>query len=153
MALLCLRLGWVSLAEVTLPSGRRADILALRPDGGFVAIEIKSGRRDYLGDSKWPDYLDYADTLLFAVDDAFPTDLLPAEVGLIVVPADPGGDPGGWVGGGPEAALLRPGTERRLAPARRRALLLRYAQLAAQRLAEYQDPEGVTALRAALRLD
>ena len=69
---------------MTLPNGRRADILALRPDGGFVCIEVKSGPRDFLVDAKWPDYRDYADALFFAVDADFPQDLLPAEVGLIV---------------------------------------------------------------------
>ena len=38
-ARLCGRLGWAPLHEVPLPNGRRADILALRPDGGFVCIE------------------------------------------------------------------------------------------------------------------
>ncbi len=41
-ARLCGRLGWAPLHEVPLPNGRRADILALRPDGGFVCIEVKS---------------------------------------------------------------------------------------------------------------
>ena len=35
---------------MTLPNGRRADILALRPDAGFVCIEVKSGARDFLAD-------------------------------------------------------------------------------------------------------
>ena len=83
-ARLCGRLGWAPLHEVPLPNGRRADILALRPDGGFVCIEVKSGPRDFLADAKWPDYRDYADALFFAVDVDFPQDLLPAETGLIV---------------------------------------------------------------------
>ncbi|RYE99030.1 MAG: DNA repair protein MmcB-related protein, partial [Oxalobacteraceae bacterium] len=35
-ALLCVRLGWSPVHEVPLPNHRRADILALRADGGFV---------------------------------------------------------------------------------------------------------------------
>jgi hypothetical protein len=81
---LCLRLGWAPLHEMTLRNGRRADIMALRPDGGFACIEIKSGLRDFLTDSKWPEYRAYADALYFAVDQDFPIEILPAEAGLIV---------------------------------------------------------------------
>src|SRR5438445_12552726 len=93
-ARLCLRLGWVPLHEVPLPTGRRADILALRPDGCFACIEVKSGPRDFLTDLTWQDYQEFADALFFAVDVDFPQPLLPAETGLIVAP-------------GLQAALLR----------------------------------------------
>src|SRR5579872_5362776 len=83
-ARLCLRLGWAPLHEVALPNGRRADILALRPDGGFTCIEVKSGPRDFLVDQKWPEYRDFADALFFAVDIDFPQALLPPDTGLIV---------------------------------------------------------------------
>ena len=83
-ARLCLRLGWAPLHEVALPNGRRADILALRPDGCFACIEVKSGPRDFLTDLKWQDYREFADELFFAVDVDFPQALLPAETGLIV---------------------------------------------------------------------
>ena len=49
-ALLCLRLGWSPVHEVPLPNARRADILALRADGGFACIEVKSGLRDFQTD-------------------------------------------------------------------------------------------------------
>lgn len=71
-ARLCLRLGWAPLHEVALPNGRRADILALRPDGCFACIEVKSGPRDFLTDCKWQDYREFADELFFAVDADFP---------------------------------------------------------------------------------
>ena len=71
-ARLCLRLGWAPLHEVALPNGRRADILALRPDGCFACIEVKSGPRDFLTDLKWQDYREFADELFFAVDVDFP---------------------------------------------------------------------------------
>ena len=100
---------------MALPNGRRADILALRPDGGFACIEVKSGPRDFLVDAKWPDYRDYADALFFAVDADFPQDLLPAEVGLIVA-------------AGLEAELLRDAPAHPLPAARRRALLQRFAR-------------------------
>ncbi len=140
VARLCGRLGWAPLHEVALPNGRRADILALRPDGGFVCIEVKSGPRDFLVDAKWPDYRDYADALFFAVDADFPHDLLPAEVGLIVA-------------AGLEAEPLRDAPSHPLPAARRRALLQRFAVLAAGRLAAVEDPAGFAALRTALRAD
>ena len=75
-ARLCGRLGWAPLHEVALPNGRRADILALCPDGSFVCIEVKSGPRDFLTDLKWPDYRAFSDALYFAVDVDFPQALL-----------------------------------------------------------------------------
>jgi len=139
-ARLCLRLGWAPLHEVALPNGRRADILALRPDGGFACIEIKSGPRDFLTDLKWQDYRDFADALFFAVDVDFPQDLLPAETGLIVA-------------AGLEADLLRDAPAHSLAASRRRALLHRFALLAAGRLTALEDPAGVADIRAALRVE
>jgi hypothetical protein len=139
-ARLCGQLGWAPLHEVPLPNGRRADILALRPDGGFACIEVKSGPRDFLTDLKWPDYRDFSDALYFAVDVDFPQDLLPAETGLIVA-------------AGLEADLLRDAPAHPLPPARRRALLQRFALLAAGRLAALEDPAGVADLRAALRVE
>ena len=139
-ARLCGRLGWAPLHEVPLPNGRRADILALRPDGCFVCIEVKSGLRDFLTDLKWPDYRDFSDALFFAVDPDFPQELLPAETGLIVA-------------AGLEADLLREAPSHPLPGARRRALLQRFAWLAAGRLAALEDPGGVADLRAALRVE
>jgi len=136
-ARLCIRLGWAPLHEVSLPNGRRADILALRPDGCFACIEVKSGPRDFLTDLKWQDYREFADELFFAVDVDFPQDLLPAAAGLIVV-------------AGLEADLLREAPSHPLASARRRALLHRFALLAAGRLATLEDPGGVADIRAAL---
>ena len=137
---LCGRLGWAPLHEVKLPNGRRADILALRPDGGFSCIEVKSGVRDFLTDLKWPDYRAYADALFFAVDADFPQELLPADTGLIVA-------------AGLEAELLRDAPSHPVAPSRRRALLHRFATLAAARLAALEDPAGLADLRAALRVE
>ncbi|HEX5327908.1 MAG TPA: MmcB family DNA repair protein [Acetobacteraceae bacterium] len=139
-ARLCCRLGWAPLHEVALPNGRRADILALRPDGGFVCIEVKSGPRDFLLDAKWPEYRQFSDALLFAVDADFPLELLPAEVGLIV--AD-----------GLEADLLRDAPAHPMAANRRRALLLRFGLVAAGRLAVVEDPGGIAELRAAMRVE
>jgi hypothetical protein len=139
-ARLCLRLAWAPLHEVRLPNGRRADILALREDGGFVCIEVKSGMRDFLTDQKWWEYRGYADQLFFAVDIDFPLEMLPPETGLIVV-ADQ------------TAELIREAPEHRLLSARRAALLRRWALLAGSRLAVLEDPAGIADLRASLRAE
>jgi hypothetical protein len=126
-ARLCRQLAWAPLHEVALPNGRRADILALRPDGAFVCIEVKSGAADFLSDLKWPEYRHFCDTFYFAVDADFPLNLLPLEAGLIVAAER-------------EAAMLREAPVHPLSAARRRALLHRFASLAACRLENLIDP-------------
>lgn len=133
-ARLCVAHGWAPLHEVTLPNGRRADLLALRSDGGFVCVEVKSGERDFLVDTKWPEYRDFCDALYFAVDAAFPLPLLPEAVGVIVC-------------AGLEATVERGAPEHAMSGARRRALTQRFAQLAAWRLEGVVDPH-IASLRA-----
>jgi hypothetical protein len=139
-ARLCGRLGWAPVHEMPLPNGRRADILALRGDGGFACIEVKSGLRDFLADQKWPAYRDFSDALYFAVDADFPLHALPDQVGLIV--ACDG-----------QADIVREAPDMALPGARRRGLLRRFAAIAALRLAALQDPAGSADLRAALRVE
>jgi hypothetical protein len=139
-ARLCLRLGWAPLHEVRLANGRRADILALQPGGGFACIEVKSGLRDYLADGKWLEYQPFCDQFFFAVDADFPRDILPLETGLIVC-------------AGREADLLREPLCIRLPPPRRKALLQHFAWLAAGRLAALEDPMGVADLASGLNED
>jgi hypothetical protein len=101
----------------------------LRPDGGFVCIEVKSGERDFAVDAKWPEYRDYADALFFAVDSDFPRALLPDDTGLIVAHED-------------EADLLREAPAHPLPAARRRALTQRFAMLAAAAALGAGGPRG-----------
>lgn len=136
----CLLHGWAPVPEVPLPNGRRADLLALRPDGCFAILEVKSCARDFLTDRKWPEYRAFCDHLYFAVDTGFPTALLPADTGLLVTAEG-------------AATLLRQAPAHPLAPARRRALLLRFARIAAGRLAAAADPAGTAELRAALLVE
>src|SRR6266404_7667538 len=123
------QLGYASLLEFPLANGQRADILALGRTGDLVIVEIKSSVADFRADRKWTGYRDFADRLYFAVPNDFPALLIPEECGLIV--ADAFG-----------AAVLRHGALIRLAPARRRALTLRFAQAAANRLRRQLDPEA-----------
>jgi hypothetical protein len=139
-ARLCVLLGWAPVHEVPLPNGRRADILTLRPDGGFSCIEVKSGPRDFLADQKWPEYREFCDALYFAVDAEFPQHLLPADVGLIVA-ADLVGE------------LIREAPSHPLPASRRRGLLQRFSFLAATHLAFLEDPGAAAALRTALRAE
>ncbi|MGB8841717.1 MAG: MmcB family DNA repair protein [Aliidongia sp.] len=118
--------GWSVLTEVTLANGRRADIMALLPDGDIVIIEVKSSLEDFRADRKWGEYREFCDSLYFAVSDGFPHELIPADCGLIA--ADAFG-----------AEILRLAPVARMAPARRKALTLRFAQLAAQRLQRLLD--------------
>lgn len=122
-AKLFIALGYAPLAEVCLPNGRRADIMALGPRGDIAIAEVKSGPQDYLTDRKWGDYLPYCDAFYFAVAPEFPRDILSAEPGLIV--AD------GFGG-----AILADAPATPLAPARRKALTLAFARLAALRASE-----------------
>jgi len=119
--------GLAVLTEVTLANGRRADVMALAPDGDIAIVEVKSSIEDFRADRKWGEYREFCDALYFAVPDGFPTELIPVECGLIA--AD-----------GFAAEILRPAPLIRLAPARRKALTLRFAQLAAQRLQRVLDP-------------
>jgi hypothetical protein len=123
------QLGYASLLEFPLANGRRADILALGRTGELIIIEIKSSVADFRADRKWPSYCDFADRLYFAVPNEFPVVLIPEDCGLMV--ADAFG-----------AAVLRHGTATPLAPARRRALTLRFALAAASRLHRHLDPEA-----------
>lgn len=113
-------LGYAPLLEVRLPNGRRADIMAIGPRGQIAVAEVKSGVHDFRADQKWGDYLPFCDAFFFAVAPEFPRDILPEEPGLIVADAFDG-------------AVLREAPLSVLAGARRKALLVAFARLAASR--------------------
>lgn len=116
--------GLAPTLEVPLANGRRADVMALTQKGEIWIVETKSCLADYACDAKWPDYLDYCDRFFFGVTEAFPRQLIPEEAGLIV--AD------GFGG-----AILRESPVRPLPGARRKAVTLNFARLAAHRLADF----------------
>jgi len=115
-------LGYAPLAEVTLPNGRRADLMALGRRGEIFIVEVKSSLEDFRTDLKWGEYRPYCDAFAFAVGPEFPQQILPEEPGLIVADAF-GGE------------MLREAAPVPLAGARRKALTLAFARLAAMRAA------------------
>ena len=119
-ARLLLELGYAPLAEVTLPNGRRADLMALGPRGQIVIVEVKSSLEDYRTDLKWGEYAPYCDAFYFAVAPHFPREIIPDGPGLMVTDAFGG-------------AVLIPAPHIPLAAARRKALTLSFASLGAMR--------------------
>ena len=117
---LMIALGYAPLLEVTLPNGRRADLMALGPRGQIAIAEVKSSLEDFRTDRKWGEYMPYCDAFYFAVAPEFPREILPQTPGLIV--AD------GFGG-----AVLREAPVAPLAGARRKALTVAFARLAAWR--------------------
>src|SRR5437588_8381495 len=122
--------GWASLTELALPSGRRADVVALAADSSLAIVEIKSSLADFRADRKWQDYRLHSDQLFFAVSPDMPLEVLPSDTGLIV--ADAFG-----------AEIVREAPVHRMAGATRRAMLLRFAVAAADRLHALADPGPV----------
>jgi hypothetical protein len=121
-----------AVCEMPLPNGRRADLMAIDGKGGFTIVEIKVAKADLLGDGKWIDYLEYCDRFYWAVPPHLAAILdeeryLPGEAGLIVADRY-------------DAAVVREAVHRPLAPARRKAELLRFARRAARRLSAQVDP-------------
>ena len=121
-------MGFSTVTELALSKSRRADLVALGSDGSILIVEIKSCIADFRADRKWREYSAHCDRLYFAISDAIPLEIMPEEAGLIL--ADRFG-----------AAILREARARALAPATRRAMLLRFACAAADRLHRLADPE------------
>ena len=122
--------GFSTVTELPLLDGRRADVVALNGEGALLIVEIKSSVADFRADYKWRDYAAHCDRLYFAISAEIPVEIMPEDASLIV--ADPYG-----------AEILREASPRLIAPATRRAVLLRFAQAAADRLHRLADPGGV----------
>jgi len=122
--------GYASVTELPLLDGRRADVVALHGDGSLLIVEIKSSIADFRADRKWRDYAAHCDRLYFAISDEMPVHVMPDEAGLIV--ADRFG-----------AEIVREAEPRVIAPATRRAVMLRFAMAAADRLHRLADPAGL----------
>ena len=115
--------GYAGVTVMTLANGRRADVAAIGPGGEISIVEIKSSVADFRSDQKWPEYRPFCDRFYFAVGHDFPQDLIPDETGLIIADAFGG-------------AILREPECEKLVAARRKAVTLRFARLAAARLCQ-----------------
>ncbi len=122
-------LGFACVSELPLPSGRRADLVALNEKGEIWIVEIKSSLEDLRADQKWPDYRAHCDRLFFAFTKDLPCEIFPADTGLIV--ADAYG-----------AHLHCEAPEHRLPAATRKSMTVRFAMAAAGRINRLVDPQG-----------
>jgi hypothetical protein len=79
--------GFAVLTEVPLPSGRRADLVALSSDGALRIVEVKSSTEDFRADRKWVEYRAHCDRFYFAIPLELPSLGFPADAGLIIADA------------------------------------------------------------------
>ena len=121
--------GFCVVSELALPSGRRADLVALDTGGELWIVEIKSSIADFRADQKWQDYRAHCDRLFFATTVEVPCDIFPHYTGLIV--ADAYG-----------AHFHCEAPEHRLPAATRKSMMLLFARAAALRLQSLADPNG-----------
>jgi hypothetical protein len=122
-------LGFAYVSELSLPSGRRADLVGLNERGDVWIVEIKSSVEDLRADQKWQDYRAHCDRLFFAFTQDLPCEIFPADTGLIV--ADAYG-----------AHLHCEAPEHRLPAPTRKLMTIRFGLAAAQRINRLVDPEG-----------
>ncbi|MEM7445560.1 MAG: MmcB family DNA repair protein [Pseudomonadota bacterium] len=120
--------GHATVTELSLKGGRRADIMAIDAKGIVTIVEVKSSIEDFRTDGKWFDYGPFCDLFYFAVPAEFPLDLIPDHCGLIIADAY-------------EAVIEREPEQTPLSGARRKAVLLRFAQATAGKLWRLEDPQ------------
>ncbi|MBL6852565.1 MAG: MmcB family DNA repair protein [Alphaproteobacteria bacterium] len=125
--------GFSPILEFTLANGRRLDVAALGADGTLLGAEIKVALADLKGDMKWPEYLEFCEHFYFAIPPDFPDEHVPPNTGLIV--ADRYG-----------GAIVRPAVPAPVHASRRKAVTLRFAKVAAERLSVLLDLAGTTQL-------
>jgi hypothetical protein len=121
--------GFSCVTELALPSGRRADIVALNGAGEIWIVEVKSSVADFRADQKWTDYRLHCDRLFFATTIEVPCEIFPKDTGLIV--ADAFG-----------AQIVCEAPEHRLHASTRKCMMLAFARCAALRLQALADPAG-----------
>jgi hypothetical protein len=122
-------LGFSCVEELPLPSGGRADLVAMNARGDMYIVEIKSSREDLRADRKWESYRAHCDRLFFAFPSELPCELFPQDTGLIV--AD-----------GYGAHLHCEAPEHRLPAATRKVMMIRFGLAAARRMSRLIDPQG-----------
>src|SRR3982751_6023789 len=122
-------LGFSCISELPLPSGRRADLVALNERGDIWIVEIKSSVEDLRADQKWHEYRAHCDRLFFAFTQDLPCEIFPPDTGLIV--ADAYG-----------AHMHCEAPEHRLPAPTRKAMTVRFAMAASLRINRLVDPQG-----------
>jgi len=115
------QMGATLLPELSLVTGRRADLVALMKNGDVWIIEVKSSIEDFRVDRKWPEYRLFCDRFYFATHPEVPADIFPDDAGFIL-------------SDGYGAEIMRDAPEHRLAAPTRKALILRMARTGAARL-------------------
>lgn len=120
-------MGFACLEEFVPAKGLRVDVLAMGPKGELWVIECKSSKADFQSDKKWEGYLEWCDRYFWAVDSDFPLDLLPEGTGLLI-------------GDAYDAEIIRMAPEAKLAAARRKVIIQKFATIAARRLQALRDP-------------
>ena len=110
-----------TVTELVLADGRRPDIVGMGLDGSITIVEVKSSIADFRADKKWHHYRAFCDHLYFAIPVTLPVAVMPDETGIIVTD-------------GYGAEVVRDALPAKLAPATRRAMMIRFAQAAADRL-------------------
>jgi hypothetical protein len=128
-ARLLMSLGFACVSELPLPSGRRADLVALGGNGDIWIVEIKSSITDFRADQKWMDYRLHCDRLFFATTVEVPCEIFPPDTGLIVADAFGG-------------SIVCDAPEHRVSAATRKSMMLRFGHTAALRLQALADPAG-----------
>ncbi len=121
------------IPEMPLKNGRRADLMGVDTKGLVVIVEIKVARGDLLGDSKWPDYLDFCDRFFWGVPPGL-------DRGPLETEAYQPEDCGVIVADGYDAEIIRHAPLASLAPARRKAQVERLARAAMRRHTALLDP-------------
>lgn len=122
------------LSEMSLRSGRRADLMGIDAKGQIIIVEIKVSRADLLSDAKWPDYFDHCDRFFWGLATYLDRDCMetaafqPQRCGLIVADSY-------------DAEVLRPAPLFPLAAARRKSEIERLARASLRRQAIIRDPQ------------
>ena len=122
-------LGFSCISELSLPSGRRADLVAMNARGDIWIVEIKSSLEDLRADQKWQEYRAHCDRLFFAFMQDLPCEIFPPDTGLIV--AD-----------GYGALMHCDAPEHRMPAATRKSMIVSFGIHAAQRMNRLVDPQG-----------
>jgi hypothetical protein len=131
--------GWSARWPSASVTSASADLMAVSRTGELLIVEIKVSAADLKGDRKWHHYQGYADRFAWAVPPALAGRLDearygPEACGLIIADRH-------------EAIWMREAGAAPLAAARRKAVLLSFARMAAERMMRLSDPgfEGFAA--------